>query len=67
MTLYLKRHQKYDRSKLKVPFMLSKFRRFNFEVVFLVPFEGHTIPHLKVLISGKLEPRGIRCGSTFID
>ena len=27
---------------------------------------GHTVPHLKALISGKLEPRGLSCGSTFI-
>ena len=27
---------------------------------------GCTIPHLKALISGKLEPRVLRCGSTFI-
>ena len=28
--------------------------------------QGHIVPHLKGLISGKLEPRGLRCGSTFI-
>ena len=28
--------------------------------------QGHTVPHLKALISGKVEPRGLRCGSTFI-
>ena len=28
--------------------------------------QGHTVPHLKALISGKLEPRGLRCGNTFI-
>ena len=28
--------------------------------------QGHTVPHLKALISGKSEPRGLRCGSTFI-
>ena len=24
----------------------------------------HTVPHLKALISGKYEPRGLRCGSS---
>ena len=28
--------------------------------------QGHTVPHLKALISGKLEPSRLRCGSTFI-
>ena len=28
--------------------------------------QGHTVPHWKALISDKLEPRGLRCGSTFI-
>ena len=32
MTLYLKGHQKYDRSKLKVQLLLSKFRLFNFDL-----------------------------------
>ena len=27
--------------------------------------QSHTIPHLKALISGKMEPRGLRWGSTF--
>ena len=31
-TLYLKGHRKYDRSKLKVRFWLSKFRSFNFDL-----------------------------------
>ena len=28
--------------------------------------QGHTVPHLKALISGKMEPRGLRCSSLFI-
>ena len=28
--------------------------------------QGHRVPHMKALISGKLEPRGLRCGNTFI-
>ena len=28
--------------------------------------QSHTIPHLKALISGKMEPRRLRCGNTFI-
>ena len=33
-----------------------------------MPFEvkGHTVSHLKALISGELEPRGLRCGSSFV-
>ena len=31
-----------------------------------IEVQGHTVPHLKALINGKLEPRGLRCGSTFI-
>ena len=27
--------------------------------------QGHTVPHLKALISGCLEPRGLRYGSIF--
>ena len=27
--------------------------------------QSHTVPHLKALISGNLEPRGLRWGSTF--
>ena len=40
----------------------------NFQVlslVFPMPLEIHTVPHLKALISGNLEPRGLRWGSTF--
>ena len=28
--------------------------------------QGGTVPHLKALISSKLEPRRLSCGSTFI-
>ena len=34
MTLYLKGYQKYDRSKLKVQLLLSKFRLFNFDLLY---------------------------------
>ena len=36
MTLYLKGHQKYNRSKLKVQLLLSKFRLFNFDLSYLL-------------------------------
>ena len=36
MTLYLKGHQKYNRSKLKVQLLLSKFRLFNFDLLYLL-------------------------------
>ena len=32
MTLYLKGYQKYDKSKLKIQLLLSKFRLFNFDL-----------------------------------
>ena len=32
MTLYLKRYQNYDRSKLKIQLLLSKFRLFKFDL-----------------------------------
>ena len=28
--------------------------------------QGHTVPHLKGLMCGKLEARGLRCGNIFI-
>ena len=28
--------------------------------------QGHTVPHLKGLMCGKMEVRGLRCGSIFI-
>ena len=31
-----------------------------------VEVQGHTVPHLKALISGCLERIGLRCGSSFI-
>ena len=36
MTLYLKWHQKHDRSKLKVQLLLSKFKLFNFDLLYLL-------------------------------
>ena len=40
MTLYLKGYQKYDKSKLKVQLLLSRFRRFHLLLaIFLIPFE----------------------------
>ena len=36
MTLYLKGHQKYNSSKLKVQLSLSKFRLFNFDLTYLL-------------------------------
>ena len=37
-------------------------------VIFLTPLElqGHTVPHLKGLMCGKMEARKLRCGSIFI-
>ena len=34
VNLYLNWHRKYERSKLKVPFVLSKFKRFNFDLLY---------------------------------
>ena len=71
MTLYLKGHWNYERSKLELLNLLNKNALFwNFQVlslVFPMPLEiqSHTVPHLKALISGKNEPRGLRYGSTF--
>ena len=71
MTLYLKRHWNSERSKLELLNLLNKNALFwNFQVlslVFPMPLEiqSHTVPHLKALISGKNEPRGLGCGSTF--
>ena len=36
VTLYLKGYEKYDRSKLKAQLLLSKFRPFNFELLYLL-------------------------------
>ena len=55
MTLYLKWHQKYDKSKLKVQLLLSKVESPNLQVVaVLMPLEikRHTVPHLKALTCG---------------
>ena len=70
MTLYLKGHWNYDRSKLELFNLLNKNTLFwNFQVLSLVfpmppEIHSHTVPHLKALISGNLEPRGLRWGST---
>ena len=72
MTLYLKGHWNYERSNLELLNLLNKNALFwNFQVLSLVfpmplQLQHYTVPHLKALISGKLEPRGLRCGSTFI-
>ena len=71
MTLYLKGHWNYERSKLELLNLLNKNALFwNFQVlslVFPMPLEiqSHTVPYLKALISGNLEPGGLRWGSTF--
>ena len=55
MTLYLKEHWKYDRSKLKVLFLLSKLRSLDLcPLAILMPLEKnhYKVPHLKALISG---------------
>ena len=47
MTLSLKGYQKYDNSKLKVPFLLSKFRRFKFDLLYLqCPLRYRVIQYL---------------------
>ena len=67
MTLYLKGHQKYDRSKLKVQLLLSKYIGFQLlSFVSLIPIDtqGHTVPQLKALSYDRYERRGHSCGST---
>ena len=62
MTLYLKGHWNYERSKLELLNLLNKNALFwNFQVlslVFPMPLEmqSHAVPPLKALISGNLEP-----------
>ena len=47
MTLYLKRYQKYDRSKLKNLLLLSEFRSFNFDILYIwSPFRYKVIQYL---------------------
>ena len=66
MTLYIKGHWNYERSKLELLNLLNKNALFwNFQVlsfVFPMPLEiqSHTVPHLKALISGNLELRELR-------
>ena len=67
MTLYLKVNPKYNRSKLKLQLLLSKYRHFQlWLVVFLIPLkvQGHMMPHLKALRYGIYEARLPSCGST---
>ena len=47
MSLYLKEYQKYDRSKLKVQLLLSKFRLFNFDLLhFWLPLRYRVTQYL---------------------
>ena len=57
--------------------MKSQSQKINFYVVDLevstltgtifntLEVQGNTVPHLKGLISGRYEPQGLRCGSTY--
>ena len=71
MTLYLKGHWNYERSKLELLNLLNKNALFwNIQVlslVFPMPLEiqSHTVPHLKALIGGKLEKIGLRMWQHF--
>ena len=63
MTLYLKGHQKYDRSKLKVQLLLSKFRLFNFDLSYLLyPLRYRVTQYL--IGNSKQEHKKLSCGST---
>ena len=67
MTLYFKGNQKYDRSNLKTYTSTYKAELLTLtNVIFLIPskLRGHTVPHLKFIIHGKYETRGLSCGST---
>ena len=64
MTLYPKGYQNHNKSELKVRFLLSKYRFFNFFLITL-EVEGHTVPYLKALISCKYELRELSNGGTF--
>ena len=63
MTLHLKRYWKYNKSKLKVQFVLSKFRCFILNLLyFWYPLRCRVIqPFTKAC---KHEPRVLSCGST---
>ena len=63
MTLYLKGHQKYDRSKLKVQLLLSKFKLFNFDLSYLLyPLRYKVTQYLIRKLSDMVK---MICGSTF--
>ena len=64
MTVIIKGYQKYDNSKLKVQFLCSKFRRFNFELSYFWYPLNVRVSHWKGLTRGKYEPRGL-CRSSW--
>ena len=69
MTLYLKGHGKHDKFNLKHLNLLKKTQLFQLQLaVFSMPLEveRYTVPHLKAIIGGKMENRGLRCGSILI-
>ena len=69
MNLYHKGNWNYDRLKLELLNLLNKnglFWMFQIlSLIFPMPLEiqSHTVPHLKALISGSKEPRGLGCGT----
>ena len=69
MNLYLNWHRKYKRSKLRVPFLLSKFRHLNFDLSYFrcqlrYSFIQYLI--LKVSLVVLRVKVGLWCDSTFI-
>ena len=69
MTLYLKGHEKYNRSKLKVLDLLNKNRTFNFDqLYFWCPLRYRVIQYLiwKLLWNGKMESWRLGCGNISI-
>ena len=68
MTLYLKGHRKCDMFYLKHLNLLNKKKIFQlWPAVFLTPLEveQHTVSHIKALIGGELECRGLMHDSLF--
>ena len=68
MTLYLKGHRKCDIFYLKHLNLLNKKKIFQlWPAVFLTPLEveQHTVSHMKALIGGELEYRGLMHDSLF--
>ena len=56
MTLYLKGYKKYERSKLKIQLLLSKFRFFNFDLsYFWYPLRYRVIQYLSSISQGILK------------